>query len=63
MALFRTKDQKLLREIAKENSSDVTEDEFVRLYEEAVRENKHDFLLADFLTETFRKNYDRLMTL
>lgn len=63
MALFRTKDQKLLREIAKENSSDVTEDEFVRLYDAATKDDKHDFLLADFLTETFRKNYDNLLTL
>lgn len=62
MALFKTKDHKLLREIAKENSSDVNEDEFISLFEKATEE-PHCFLLCDFLSETFRKNFDNLLLL
>ena len=62
MALFKTKDHKLLKEIARENSSTVTEEEFINLFE-AATEEKHDFLLCDFLNETFRKNYNNLLLL
>lgn len=62
MAIFKTKDQKLLKEIAKENSSNVSEDEFVALFEKAT-EGQHDFFLCDFLTETYRKNFDNLLLL
>ena len=62
MALFKTKDHKLLREIAKENSSDVNEDEFISLFEKAT-EDPHCFLLCDFLNENFRKNFDNLLLL
>ena len=62
MALFKTKDHKLLKEIARENSSTVTEEDFINLFE-AATEEKHDFLLCDFLNETFRKNYNNLLIL
>ena len=60
MALFKTKDQKILKEIGRENSNTITEDKFIKLFETATQE-KHDFLLCDFLSETFRKNYNVLL--
>ena len=62
MAIFKTKDMKLLKDIANENASSVTEDEFIKLFEAATQE-KHDFLLCDFLNETFRKNFNNLLLL
>ena len=61
MAIFRTKDTKLLENIAEENASDVTKDEFLRLHEAAVKENKHDFLLCDFQNQSYRRNYNNLL--
>jgi len=64
MAIFRTKDHKILKELAKENSSTVTEDQFIQLYEKSMeRDNPHDFLLCDFKLENFRRNYDELLTI
>lgn len=61
MSLFRTKDYKLLKEIASENSSCCTQDEFISLFEKATQDNKHDSLVCDFQNDNFRKNYDTLL--
>ena len=64
VCIFKTKDTKILKELAKENSSTVTEDQFIQLYNKSMeRENPHDFLLCDFKLENFRRNYDELLTI
>ena len=60
--LFQTKDKKLLEELAKENCSHLTPDEFVQLYQHATRE-PYDFMLCDFKTNEVRRNFDEVLTL
>ena len=61
MAIFRTRDFRLLECLAEENASDVTKEEFILLHEAAVKENKHDFLLCDFQNQSYRRNYNNLL--
>ena len=61
MAIFPTKDETALMDICKENCSSITPDEFMKFYRKATDNEKHSFLLADFNSGTFRKNYDELL--
>jgi hypothetical protein len=58
--LFQTKDKKLLEELAKENCSHLTPDEFVQLFNHATQ-NPHDFLLCDFQNNETRRNFDEVI--
>jgi len=58
--LFSTKDRKLLEELAKENCSHLTPDEFVQLFQHATQ-SSHDFMLCDFKTNEVRKNFDEVL--
>ena len=60
--LFSTKDRKLLEELAKENCSHLTPDEFVQLFQHATQ-SSHDFMLCDFKTNEVRKNFDEVLTI
>tara|TARA_R100000734_G_C3319038_1_gene114108 strand:+ start:1483 stop:2196 length:714 start_codon:yes stop_codon:yes gene_type:complete len=61
MAIFPTKDETALMDICKENCSSITPDEFMKFYHKATDDEKHSFLLADFNSGTFRKNYNELL--
>ena len=61
MAIFQTKDDSALMDICKENCSTVTPDEFMKFYHKATDNDKYSFLLCDFNSGTFRKNYDELL--
>ena len=58
--LFSTKDRKLLEELAKENCSHLTPDEFVQLFQHATQ-SSYDFMLCDFKTNEVRKNFDEVL--
>eukprot|EP01048_Picozoa_sp_COSAG05_P015356 COSAG05_NODE_1844_length_3977_cov_2.730015_2_plen_279_part_00 len=58
--LFSTKDKKLLEELAKENCSHLTPDEFVQMFQHATQD-PHDFMLCDFKTNEVRKNFDQVL--
>ena len=58
--LFATKDRKLLEELAKENCSHLTPDEFIQLFQHATRD-PHDFMLCDFKTNEVRRNFDEVL--
>jgi hypothetical protein len=58
--LFATKDKKLLEELAKENCSHLTPDEFTQLFQHATDE-PHSFMLCDFKKNEVRKNFDELL--
>ena len=58
--LFATKDRKLLEELAKENCSHLTPDEFVQLFQYATQQ-PHDFMLCDFKTNEVRRNFDEVL--
>ena len=58
--LFSTKDRKLLEELAKDNCSHLTPDEFVQLFQHATQ-SSHDFMLCDFKTNEVRKNFDEVL--
>ena len=60
--LFQTKDQKILEEMAKENCSHISPDEFVQLFKYATQ-NPHDFMLCDFKNNEIRKNFDEILTI
>ena len=61
MAIFPTKDVTALLDVCKENCSSITPDEFMKFYHKATDGEKHSFLLADFNSGTFRKNYNELL--
>ena len=58
--LFGTKDKKILEELAKENCSHLTPDEFIQLFQHATRD-PHDFMLCDFKTNEVRRNFDEVI--
>ena len=58
--LFATKDKKLLEELAKENCSHLSPDEFVQLFQHATGE-PHSFMLCDFKRDEVRKNFDEIL--
>jgi hypothetical protein len=58
--LFATKDKKLLEELAKENCSHLTPDEFIQLFQHATTD-PHSFMLCDFKTNEVRKNFDEVL--
>ena len=58
--LFSTKDKKLLEELARENCSHLTPEEFVELFQHATKE-PHDFMLCDFKSNEVRKNFDEVI--
>ena len=58
--LFATKDKKLLEELAKENCSHLTPEEFVQLFQHATNQ-QHDFMLCDFKRDEVRKNFDQVL--
>ena len=58
--LFATKDKKLLEEMAKENCSHLTTDEFVELFQYATAK-PHDFMLCDFKKDEVRRNFDEVL--
>ena len=58
--LFATKDKKLLEELAKENCSHLTPEEFVQLFQHATKQ-PHDFMLCDFKKDEVRKNFGEIL--
>jgi|TARA_B110000211_G_C14044211_1_gene538172 hypothetical protein len=58
--LFATKDKKLLEELAKENCSHLTPDEFVQLFQHSTNA-PHSFMLCDFKRDEVRKNFDEIL--
>ena len=60
--IFQTKDKKLLEELARENCSHLTPEEFVQLFQYATV-GQHDFMLCDFKNNEVRKNFDEIITL
>lgn len=58
--LFHTKDKKLLEELAKENCSHLTPEEFVQMFQHATQQ-PHDFMLCDFKRNEVRKNFDEVL--
>tara|TARA_Y100000114_G_C11753502_1_gene325658 strand:+ start:900 stop:1745 length:846 start_codon:yes stop_codon:yes gene_type:complete len=57
LLLFKTKDKKILKEISKENSNNLTEDDFIELFEYAT-EKPYDFFYCDFSNNEYRKNFN-----
>jgi hypothetical protein len=60
--LFATKDRKLLEELAKENCSHLTPEEFSAMFQHATKE-PHDFMMCDFKKNEVRRNFDEVLTL
>ena len=58
--LFATKDKKLLEELAKENCSHLSPDEFVQLFQHSTCD-PHSFMLCDFKRDEVRKNFDDIL--
>jgi hypothetical protein len=58
--LFATKDKKLLEELAKENCSHLSPDEFVQLFQHSTGD-PHSFMLCDFKRDEVRKNFDEIL--
>jgi len=58
--LFATKDKKLLEELAKENCSHLTPEEFVQLFQHATKV-QHDFMLCDFKKDEVRRNFGEIL--
>ena len=58
--LFATKDKKLLEELAKENCSHLTPDEFTQLFQHAT-DSPFSFMLCDFKKNEVRKNFDEIL--
>ena len=58
--LFATKDKKLLEELAKENCSHLTPEEFTQLFQHSTNE-PHSFMLCDFKRDEVRKNFDEVL--
>jgi hypothetical protein len=60
--IFQTKDKKLLEELARENCSHLTPNEFIQLFQHATA-GTHDFMLCDFKNNEVRKNFDEILSL
>lgn len=60
--IFQTKDEKLLQELARENCSHLSPDEFIQLYKHATV-GQHDFMLCDFKNNEVRKNFDEILSI
>ena len=60
--IFQTKDKKLLEELARENCSHLTRDEFIKLFQYATT-GQHGFMLCDFKNNEVRKNFDEILSL
>lgn len=60
--IFQTKDEKLLQELARENCSHLSPDEFIQLYKHATV-SQHDFMLCDFKNNEVRKNFDEILSI
>ena len=60
--LFSTKDKKLLEELAKENCSHLTPEEFQGMFQHATKE-PHDFMMCDFKRNEVRRNFDEVLHL
>ena len=60
--LFSTKDKKLLEELAKENCSHLTPDQFTAMFQHATKE-PHDFMMCDFKKNEVRRNFDEVLSL
>jgi hypothetical protein len=60
--LFATKDKKLLEELAKENCSHLTPEEFTAMFQHATR-RPHDFMMCDFKKDQVRRNFDEVLSL
>ena len=58
--LFQSKDKKLIEELAKENCSHLTPEEFIELFQHATQQ-PHDFMLCDFKKNEVRKNFDQAL--
>ena len=58
--LFQSKDKKLIEELAKENCSHLTPEEFIELFQHATQQ-PHDFMLCDFKHNEVRKNFDQAL--
>ena len=58
--LFATKDKKLLEELAKENCSHLTPEEFIQLFQHSTGD-PHSFMLCDFKRDEVRKNFDEIL--
>jgi len=59
--LFQSKDKKLIEELAKENCSHLTPEEFIELFQHATQQ-PHDFMLCDFKhNEVRKKNFDQAL--
>ena len=52
----------MLEELARENCSHLTPEEFVRLFQYATN-GTHDFMLCDFKKNEVRRNFDEIITL
>ena len=59
--LFATKDKKLLEELAKENCSHLTPDEFVELFQHSTGDPHSFIMLCDFKKNEVRKNFDEVL--
>ena len=60
--LFATKDKKLLEELAKENCSHLTPEQFIEMFTYATNK-PHDFMLCDFKRDEVRKNFDEVLAI
>lgn len=60
--LFSTKDKKLLEELAKENCSHLTPEQFIEMFQYATNK-PHDFMLCDFQRDEVRKNFDEVLAI
>lgn len=60
--LFSTKDKKLLEELAKENCSHLTPEQFIEMFMYATNK-PHDFMLCDFKRDEVRKNFDEVLAI
>lgn len=62
MLLFPTRNRESLKNVIKELSDDIGEEEFLAAFETATRDGDHDFLFVDFHPKIkgrrFRKNFD-----
>jgi hypothetical protein len=62
MVLFKTKDEKELDQVSREMSGEISPEQFVDVYKQAIRE-PHDFMFVDLHKKAnqpsmFRRNFD-----
>ena len=63
MALFKSKDEKELDQVSREMSGEISPEQFIDVYNQAIKD-PHDFLLLidlhkkDHQPSMFRRNYD-----